>query len=878
MKGDFTRLTFRPENHYSSVRLQQGRVLLDAEWNEQSDIDAHRDRTTTRDMIGHCGAPMDANGRGGFELLRQGETNIWDRRIGAGHYYVHGALCENEADVLIDNQADLPGVPLPTQPGIYLAYLDVWQRHLTALDREDLREAALSGPDTATRTRTIWQARLERVGDVNAAITCVQFGNNWQPSNTQSTGQLRAQAAPPQQATNECLVPPGAGFRRLENQLYRVEIHIPGAPGTATYKWSRDNGSIASGLVSVSGTGASRTITVDDPGKDSVLGFAGARFVELSDEGRVLRGERGELLEVTSVQGSEITVNVVGTPNLNFGPGATVRRWDGRGTVTAGAMIELEDGVQVEFRSGAAFNSFRTGDYWLIPARSLNESHPSGGVLWPRDNAGPVFESRHGIAHHYCPLGLLQLTVANNVSTWTLRSDCRRLFPPLTELTSFIYLSGDGQEARTGQSLPQLLQAGVMNGRYPVAGASVRFVAEGEGRVAATLSALPTAASNTIIIATGTNGVASCAWRPEAVVSNPSQQLTATLLDAAGNPTSHPPIRFTANLSLASEVSYTPSNPNLCPDLVTTTTVQEAIDRLCQSSGRDPGIRVREVLVGAQPLRNDTDVVVALLAQGIRVVCDQNLFQGSVQNKPVCLVTLDLPYPFNSADRQLWPNVPEVIGFQPLTLAALVNADGPNIVWRPTDPTRRWLEGFLFQVMSAQGRGNRVLARLTVKGNFIWAASNPNLYLDGEAFGFIQPPAPNTDVRFDGDGRRGGDLEMWFRLAPPTTEPVPVSLASLTLSPNPARYGQVVQGTVTLTGPAPAGGATVSLTAVNPPNDPALVRLLAGSVTVAAGQQSANFDAQVRQAADAPQAVSTISASHQGVTRSVALTILLNVG
>ncbi|HMQ56354.1 MAG TPA: DUF6519 domain-containing protein, partial [Anaerolineae bacterium] len=34
MKGDFTRSTFRSEHHYSSVRMQQGRVQLDSDWNE----------------------------------------------------------------------------------------------------------------------------------------------------------------------------------------------------------------------------------------------------------------------------------------------------------------------------------------------------------------------------------------------------------------------------------------------------------------------------------------------------------------------------------------------------------------------------------------------------------------------------------------------------------------------------------------------------------------------------------------------------------------------------------------------------------------------------------------------------------------------------
>jgi hypothetical protein len=38
MKGDFSRFTFKKEKHYSSVRMQQGRVQLDADWNEQMDI------------------------------------------------------------------------------------------------------------------------------------------------------------------------------------------------------------------------------------------------------------------------------------------------------------------------------------------------------------------------------------------------------------------------------------------------------------------------------------------------------------------------------------------------------------------------------------------------------------------------------------------------------------------------------------------------------------------------------------------------------------------------------------------------------------------------------------------------------------------------
>ena len=41
MKGDFSRSTFRATNHYSQVRAQQGRGVLDAELNEQADIAGH---------------------------------------------------------------------------------------------------------------------------------------------------------------------------------------------------------------------------------------------------------------------------------------------------------------------------------------------------------------------------------------------------------------------------------------------------------------------------------------------------------------------------------------------------------------------------------------------------------------------------------------------------------------------------------------------------------------------------------------------------------------------------------------------------------------------------------------------------------------------
>src|SRR3954469_11270868 len=62
MRGDFSRTTFRSDRHYSAVHLQQGRVLLDADFNEQSDLQRHRDRTLTADVAGASGAPAVGGG------------------------------------------------------------------------------------------------------------------------------------------------------------------------------------------------------------------------------------------------------------------------------------------------------------------------------------------------------------------------------------------------------------------------------------------------------------------------------------------------------------------------------------------------------------------------------------------------------------------------------------------------------------------------------------------------------------------------------------------------------------------------------------------------------------------------------------------------
>jgi len=57
MKGDFTRFSFLPENRYQGVRLQQGRVQLDADWNELVELVDRRLRAETTDIVGRAIVP-----------------------------------------------------------------------------------------------------------------------------------------------------------------------------------------------------------------------------------------------------------------------------------------------------------------------------------------------------------------------------------------------------------------------------------------------------------------------------------------------------------------------------------------------------------------------------------------------------------------------------------------------------------------------------------------------------------------------------------------------------------------------------------------------------------------------------------------------------
>ncbi len=410
MKGDFSRSTFEPSNHYTTVRLQQGRVQLDADWNEQMDILVYLLRSQARDLLGPYGAPAAG---AGFAITPALAGDSLDLQIGAGRYYVDGILVENERDTLFSTQPYWPDAALPETTSAadrWVIYLDVWERHLSGREAPAILEPALDGMDTTTRTQAVWQvkawpapaARTEEQPASNVEL--LRAWQAWRGQETaagETTG--RATLQPRVSAT-------GYG---LTNQLYRVEVHSAG--DEVTFKWSRDNGSFTLAVAGLDLSDDRKVLLATLEGLPDELQVQAGDWLELADASFELNGRLALLWQAEGPpdrhpaspvvrllpaapldEAATQAVLAIGQRLASPGPGQdgwprpVLRRWDhnvhARG-VSAGRdgaiaveharWLPLENGIEIWFENTGML---RPGDYWLIPARSGSEGYT---LLWP---------------------------------------------------------------------------------------------------------------------------------------------------------------------------------------------------------------------------------------------------------------------------------------------------------------------------------------------------------------------------------------------------------------------------------------------------------------------------------------------------------------
>ncbi|MDF3308896.1 DUF6519 domain-containing protein [Rhodococcus sp. T2V] len=458
---DYSRIRFDARRDFLGVLMQQGRVQLDSDWNDWVAELSRRMQAGALDTVGRAVVPRETADGFLIEAAGGGLT------IGAGRMYVDGLLAENHGAPPADEwnprlaeltstdpvdytvQPYLPNPPaLPASPGPHLVYLDVWQREVGLLQDPDLIESAV-GVDSTGRLQTVWQVKvLAGVGDVTCASDDADVPN-WPDTIRPSGARLTTSTGTVSEPPNPCQVPPGAGYSGLENQLYRVEIHTPGPLGTATFKWSRDNATVATRVTHVNAAGDQ--LTVESTGRDDVLRFNDGDWIEVTDDWLELHNQPGELRRIKLAGGvddvgrtieleSPVTAALFPVDAQNAtdpGRHTLIRRWDQGGQVRnedgtayadldaagstgdivvppASSPVFLEYGVLVDFDLDPVGGEFRPGDYWVVAARAVDAS------IDELDRAAPL-----GIHHHYARLAMV--TFPDD------ETDCRMLWPPLTE-------------------------------------------------------------------------------------------------------------------------------------------------------------------------------------------------------------------------------------------------------------------------------------------------------------------------------------------------------------------------------------------------------------------------------------------------------------
>jgi hypothetical protein len=414
MKGDFTRDTFHQTRHFYRVLLQQGRVQVDADWNEQIAILLDRFEKLVVDVFGDHGGAQDTCG---FAVFRD---KPGDLRLSKGRYYVDGVLCENNDIVKLefpDRDEDDDGDD-DDKPRAYIAFLDVYEKFVVAAQDPAIADAALGGLDTAARTKIHWTVKywpIEGEAKVDEKPSHEHWNREWERVRfelarlDERRGRLRA------------ATPTASGYTGPENQLYRVEIHQGGESfsngGGATWKWSRENGSVAYGITDIPTTGSTGPYEVDlRSGAQGTAAFSQGDWVEIASDAHPEDAEaKPALIRVALPPTSGTSISLESSPGTyNAKAHPIVRRWDqqldadgndlgptgGCLPLVENTWLPLQNGLKIYFHSPAGEKMhYRGGDYWLIPARTATHA-----IEWPSDGTESAALPPHGVRHRYAPL------------------------------------------------------------------------------------------------------------------------------------------------------------------------------------------------------------------------------------------------------------------------------------------------------------------------------------------------------------------------------------------------------------------------------------------------------------------------------------------
>jgi hypothetical protein len=260
--------------------MQQGRVILDRDFNSIHETLGAAIESDVLDIVGPCGTPDDGFAITIPEISSQPDPSLWvppapikapaldpfDFLISPGTMYVGGQRAvfpgaHPGQQPFTYSYFDQPDWIHPSDPGSPTAgpqqefiYLHLFEQEVSAVEDPDLKDVALGGPDTTQRLRLM--RRVERLqikaGDCASALAQARTvwhkrGFGFDPHTMQLLPQAALQVGFTQaaSASDPCDPVTTGGYLGADNQLIRVQISDAGdeSAGSGKLLWGYDNAS-----------------------------------------------------------------------------------------------------------------------------------------------------------------------------------------------------------------------------------------------------------------------------------------------------------------------------------------------------------------------------------------------------------------------------------------------------------------------------------------------------------------------------------------------------------------------------------------------------------------------------------------------------------
>ena len=446
MGSDRARVSYDPSRHWRGVINQQGRVTLEADWNEAAAIAAEDDRAQLVDVIGPAGTPDD-----GYRITVDGSGDL---TIQHGTMYVGGERMVLDTDLDYAQQPDWIdtagdplqiGAALSDGSGDEAVWLYLREQEVGAVEDPALLDIALGGPDTSERLRIVQRVVRSSTDQADCAGALAALEQSWAEEGVtfdpatmrlESASALLVSFEQAPAAATPCEPVAQGGYLGAENQLIRVQVAAVDRKGTPTLVWGFDNAYFLYRLTqtAVDNAGGTTTLTLKSAPVDSYHQPAKDQAVEVLQAAAELTpsdyiaATTGIVTTCASAYDPDKGTLVISTAlddDTLKSPLLFLRVWQDT-VVAGGGPVPLGDtGIQVTLSSSTGV--FHVGDYWQFAVRpgtptAVSPVYPERILDTPQPPDGPRLWA--------CPLAVIAW--ADGTPTLT---DCRNHFDNLVTLT-----------------------------------------------------------------------------------------------------------------------------------------------------------------------------------------------------------------------------------------------------------------------------------------------------------------------------------------------------------------------------------------------------------------------------------------------------------